>query len=419
MTSVRRKPLRIVHTFFKYPPAPGGHERHVQDLAEGLLARGYDARVVTSTLRTGPAARRKEGARARLSRALGLGARGPSVEFLGDVAHEVNGVPVVRLDPALPVDHRVVLPKLADTLRTLDPDLIHAHDIWRSSFEVSIDVARERSIPLLLSPVYHERPGAKHLAALRRVAAKVPEDALVFFNTPWEEKRLGEAGVRFARTGLLPPSIDLEEIAGIPERAVPGVPGGSLLITFVGRLVPGKGIDVLIGAFAASLAKLREERDPAAERAHLAIAGYDDGSLDVAALVRASEVADRVTVLADRPRAEIVNLLRQSSIFAFPSRIDTFGIAVLEAWATENLVVVGEHGGLPYLVRDGDNGIVCRDGGWPEALLEAIRALATPRGRELVRRGYETARVEHGRTRRIDELVAQVEAAVRDRTASR
>jgi D-inositol-3-phosphate glycosyltransferase len=413
---------RVVHTFFKYPPAVGGHERHVQDLVEGLARRGYDARVVTSDLRVGPIPPRDEGALARLARAARriAGVRGEmAAEVLEDPAADVNGIPVVRLPAERPLTRRVALAGFREALAAQRPDLIHAHDIWRDPFEVSIEVARDLGVPLFLSPVYHERSGPRHLDELRRVAAKVPGDARVFFNTPWEEARLAEAGVRFERTGLLPPSIDLAEIARIPEAPVPGLPEGKLLVSFVGRLVPAKGIDVLVDAFARAVSSLRSAGHPAGRGAHLAIAGFREGDYDPAVAIARAGIAADATVLRDRPRSEIVNLLRASSVFALPSRCDTFGIVVLEAWATGNLVVVSDHWGLPYVVRDGDTGLVSTDTAWPARLEEAMRAIGTPRGDELVRRGRLAARDEHGREGRIDRLAAHVDEALSSRRASR
>jgi len=416
------RPARVVQTFLKYPPAVGGHERHVQDLAEGLRRRGYDSRVVTSDLRVGPVAPSARGPLAQLARAarrLG-GVRGEMEgEVLASPFPEVNGVPVVRLPVVEPLTRRVALRGFREALVAAEPDVIHAHDVWRDSFEVSIEVASDLAIPLLLSPVYHERSGERALAELRRVAAKVPAGARVFFNTPWEEERLAAAGVRFARTALLPPSIDLAELARIPEAPVAGLPEDRLVVSFVGRLVPAKGIDLLVRGFAEALRALRSEGHPAAARLHLAVAGFRDGSWDPREAVERAGIERETTVLPDLSRADVVNLLRAGSIFALPSRCDTFGIAVLEAWATGNLVLVSDHWGLPRVVTDGENGLVCSDESWGERLALAIRSVGTPGGDRLVARGRETAIVEHGRERRLDAYVAHVEDALSSRRASR
>jgi len=394
----------------------------VQDLAEGLKRRGYDSRVVTSDLRVGPVAPRDDRPLARLARAARRigGVRGEMEgEVLASSAPEVNGVPVLRLPVVLPLTRRVALRGFREALVAARPDVVHAHDILRDTFEVSIEVARELDVPLLLSPVYHEPRGERALDDVRRVAAAVPAGARVFFNTRWEEEALAAIGVRFARTALLPPSIDPAELAAIPQAAIPGLPHDAILVSFVGRLVPAKGIDLLVTGFAEALRALRAEGHPAAARLHLAVAGFREGSWDPAAAIARAGIARETTLLPDLPRADVVNLLRAASIFALPSRCDTFGIAVLEAWATGNLVLVSDHWGLPRVVTDGENGLVCPDDRWGERLAFAVRSLGTPAGDRLVARGRETATVEHGRERRLDAYVAHVEDALSSRRASR
>ncbi len=393
-----------MHTFIKYPPASGGHERYVQALVEGLRRRRYDARVVTSDLRAHSIQRRR---RSPLSG--WIRRRDPSYEVLDGPYDLVNGVPVSRLPTRRPPTRRVVIPGMHDALVKLRPQLIHAHDIWRESFEVSIDVARELDVPLFLNPVYHDRTGERHgpkwTRELRRVARKIPATATVFFNTRWEEEQLAALGVRFARTAELPPSIDFDEFDSVPQRPVPGVPADRTIVSFVGRLTPSKGVDLLIRGFAEALARGGE----AMARAHLVLAGFRDSDFDYGALAEAEGLGDRVTLLVDLPREQIVNLLRRSAVFALPSRAETFGIVILEAWAADTLVLVSDREALPYVVRHGRTGLVCSDDEWGVALQRAIEGHADPWARELARNGAGVARRHHGRASILDRLVRYIE----------
>ncbi len=107
-----------------------------------------------------------------------------------------------------------------------------------------------------------------------------------------------------------------------------------------------------------------------------------------------------------------MNLLRASRIFAFPSRCETFGIVVTEAWATRNDVLVSNHTALPYLVDDGVDGTVVADDAWPDRLVAAIRGCDGPDARARVERGFEKVRREHDRERRIAGYVERVRKAL-------
>jgi glycosyltransferase involved in cell wall biosynthesis len=394
-------PPRIVHTFLKYPPAIGGMEIYVQGLCEGLRTRGYDARVVTSNLRV------HTGGGVPLDRAYA----------------EVGGVPVTRLEPERPLTRRVVLPELYRTLEALAPDLVHTHDLSRHAFEASAAYARDHRVPLFVTGLHHEVPGHPTTPAragqLRRAVASIPEGSRVFFNTAFEPEALAEHAVRFdprrVTVDFLPPSIDPVELESIPTAEVPELavrPDDAIVVAFVGRLQPLKGIDRLIEAFAEALRRLTSERDERARRLHLAIAGFCDSDVDYETHAARLGIAERVTVLVDRPRRDVVNLLRASRIFAFPSRCETFGIVVLEAWATENLVLVSNHGALPRVVEDGVTGRVIEDEDWADRLVDAVRQLDTDPVREMIRRGRETALRRFDRSASLDRYIGFVEEAL-------
>lgn len=397
------RPLRIVHVFFKYPPAIGGQELYVQQLVEGLHARGFDAHVVTSDLRV-----HRDG--------------GERLDATYDI---VNDIPVTRLRPEEPVTSAVVIPFLREALIALEPDLVHAHDMIRDSTRVAIDFAREHGVPLFVNPLFHdppdEPPAPEKIEAIRGCVDAMARGSRVFFNTPFELEQLEKRGIAFDGhvVDALPPSIDFEELDAIPETRVEGIPEDKLLVSFVGRLDPQKGVDTLLEAFAAALRKLTNDGDPIEPRVHLAVAGFRDTPHDYPARIRSLGLEGRVTLLEDRPRADIVNLLRASRVFAFPSRCETFGIAVTEAWATRNDVLVSNHTALPYVVEHGVDGTVVADDEWVDRLVVAIRESDNPAARARIERGYEKVRREHDRKLRIAEYAQLVERSITSARHSR
>jgi glycogen synthase len=150
----------------------------------------------------------------------------------------------------------------------------------------------------------------------------------------------------------------------------------------VGRLVPQKGFDVLLDAFATErLAGL-----------HLVFAGdgFERASLEARAAVLG--LAGRVRFLGSVDRPRISSLLRGARAFALPSRGEAFGIALLEAMAAGVPSVAAEAGGIPEIVQDGENALLFEAEN-PAALAEALsRVVRDDALRErLVRGGRETA----------------------------
>lgn len=124
----------------------------------------------------------------------------------------------------------------------------------------------------------------------------------------------------------------------IPDRGAArarfGLPPDSPLVVSSGRLNASKNFPVLVRA----LALLPE--------VHLAIAGFGPEHDVLAALAAELGVSDRVHLLGEVHPARIFEFLAAGDVYAFPSLIETFGLAVVEA-AIAGLPVVASD--LPVL----------------------------------------------------------------------
>lgn len=117
------------------------------------------------------------------------------------------------------------------------------------------------------------------------------------------------------------------------------------LVVYAGRLHPGKGIDVLIDAFASL-----------PERAHLVLAGqeHEDGSgrqyeVELRDRARARGVADRCHFAGHVERAS--DLFSAADVAVLPSvTSEAFGRVVIESMACETPVVASRIGGIPEIL---------------------------------------------------------------------
>jgi glycosyltransferase involved in cell wall biosynthesis len=157
-----------------------------------------------------------------------------------------------------------------------------------------------------------------------------------------------------------------------PGVVVPGdAPGGETRppdqVLFVGRLVPGKGLDVLLPAM--------DRLSAGGRAARLTIVG--DGPLRSELERETARSSDRVRFLGAIAHDEVVELLRSASVVVVPSTTtEGLGLVALEAMAHGALVVATDVGGLTETMRDGENGSVVIPGDI-DALAAAIdRSLA-------------------------------------------
>jgi len=118
----------------------------------------------------------------------------------------------------------------------------------------------------------------------------------------------------------------------------------------LGRVVEKKGFDLLLAAYAA----VPEEQ----RRADLVIGG--SGAALEPLRQRAGElgVAGQVHFPGRLSRDQVATAMAGAALFVMPSRLEPFGIVVLEAWRAGTAVVATTHGGPPEFIRSGEDGVL-------------------------------------------------------------
>jgi colanic acid/amylovoran biosynthesis glycosyltransferase len=187
---------------------------------------------------------------------------------------------------------------------------------------------------------------------------------------------------------------------GVPPASTgSAAPGGPVL--FVGRLVPKKGVDVLIDACALLRSELPE--------LGVEIVGGGPLAEELERRALRAGVADRIHFLGPQPGEVVDAAFRRCSLVAAPSRIDEHGdregmpTVLVEALARGVPVIASDLVGIPELVRHGETGLLVPPD-HPAALAAAITRLVgdpelarglADRGRALV-----TERCDLGRSAR-------------------
>ena len=176
----------------------------------------------------------------------------------------------------------------------------------------------------------------------------------------------------------VPPGVDTSRFVPLPAidriatRARLGLPVSGPLVLSVSRLVPRKGMDVLIDA-AAGLAKTHPDL-------LVAIAGTGRDRSRLEHLIR--KTGAPVRLLGEVPDSDLPSLYACADLFTLCCRTrwggleqEGFGIVFLEAAAAGVASVAGASGGAADAVVDGETGLVVADPGDPRALEAALRRL--------------------------------------------
>lgn len=99
--------------------------------------------------------------------------------------------------------------------------------------------------------------------------------------------------------------------------------------------------------------------------AKLVIAGVlaeQDYYNELQAYIQQSPNKANISLLVNLPQEELYELYQQAHIFALHSQEESQGIALVEAMATGLPVVSTKVGGIPYVVKDGDTGLLANYG---------------------------------------------------------
>lgn len=97
-------------------------------------------------------------------------------------------------------------------------------------------------------------------------------------------------------------------------------------------------------------------------RAELMIAGDGSEKAALVSLCRELGIVDRVTFTGNVENASMRSLYDQADIYLNSSRVDNQPVSILEAFACGLPVVSTAVGGIPFLVRDGETGLLAPDG---------------------------------------------------------
>ncbi len=158
------------------------------------------------------------------------------------------------------------------------------------------------------------------------------------------------------------------------ERTKNLAPNGHFYILSASRLVPDKGLFILIEAF----------RHLVRERPHCRLFIAGEGPLDkkLRSTARALVKSGHVVFLGFRK--DVVELLLGADLFAIPSLSEGLGSTIVEAMMAKTAVIGSFVEGIPELIHTGVNGLTVTPGD-PNALYEGMLRLADdPKFRSLL-----------------------------------
>ena len=194
------------------------------------------------------------------------------------------------------------------------------------------------------------------------------------------------------------PFVDVEAFHAAPPVPLPAVPAA----IYVGSLERIKGFDTLVEAW-----RIVADRLPEAK---LRLVGSGRLAPLAAELVR--DLPDRVEWHERLQASEVAGAMDASWLLVLPSRSEGLGRVLIEAACRGRALIGGDRGGIPDVVRPGENGLLVDPDDAP-ALAAALLGLLSDRGEaERLGRGARQTGDEWRTTP--EQYAERVEALVRD-----
>ena len=279
-------------------------------------------------------------------------------------------------------------------------DLIHSH-YWLSG-KVAMPVARDLKLQLV-----HTMHTMARVKNLNLAEGETPEPMI---RVQGETQIVAAANALTANTDseaaslvslydacpdtvqVVTPGVDLYNFTPGSGRKVAratiGIDVDALVITFVGRIQPHKGPELLIRATAESLSHTPQLRKKLRVYIVGGVSGANGSEVErLKELVNWLDISDVISFSPPVLRTELPNWYRAADLVCVPSYSESFGLVALEAQACGTPVVATAIGGLRTAVADGISGVLV-DGHDPRAWSSVLtRLLQEPQRRVLLSMG--------------------------------
>jgi glycosyltransferase involved in cell wall biosynthesis len=348
--------LMIITPYF-YPKV-GGLENYAYNIAKGLKEKyNWEVVVVTSNYKEKK-----------------------------DIEEELDGIRIYKLARWFKISNTPINPiwyfQIKKLIKKESPDVLNAHTPVPFISDISARVCGD--IPLILT--YHTGPMILKGRLFEDLLIRFYESFILKTTIKNTKKIICVSDfIRFDflkdyinKTVTITPGVDL-------NRFKPKISNSKNRILFVGGLNRSeryKGLGFLLAAVNRIKEKIKDVK--------LAVVGDGDYINNYKRSCISMGIKENVEFKGILIGDELVEEYQKSNVLVKPSLSESFGIVLLEAMACKKPVIGTDIEGIPYLIENGENGLIVppKD---PEALANAIiRILENPKlAQKMGEEGYE------------------------------
>jgi glycosyltransferase involved in cell wall biosynthesis len=349
--------MKIAYVCPFYTPAIGGVKQVVEELGERYVKQGHEVHVFTSDW--------------------------DKEKRIKETEEIINGVHVHRCRHVWRVANFMTFwPSLFPKLMKGKFDVIHSHLFAHPHFVMSAIAAKLKGIPHIHTThcPWSDAPrsflGKMGLIfsynVVSRVALRFTDKILAI--TPWEIKFIKRFGGNEKQIQVMPngmPEIFFKTIKKNDFKKKNEISGD--LVLFFGRLSPTKRPDNFV-----EIAKLVLKERP---KTKFVIRGPDEGLRELTKQKIGNE--KRIKLMKEtRDKEEIVKMYQAADMYVLPSYREGLPLTLFEAMASDLPIVASPVNGIPYEMKDPENGFLVKWDDFPGFAKKIIELLDNKKLRE-------------------------------------
>ncbi|MFW9923094.1 MAG: glycosyltransferase family 4 protein [Candidatus Thorarchaeota archaeon] len=327
-------PLSVLMFSWEFPPFKvGGLAAHVFDLSKMLVKKDLEVHVVTCSFPGTPEYELVDGVHVHRFDAYAI----PAPEFLQ-----------WDLNMNLLMERKAI-----EIMEKYNIDILHAHDWLVASAAIGLKHLYRKPLIATIHSLERGRRNGLHNDGQRMidqienllvqeawhniVCSQYMQSLSHFsFNFPNDKMTIIPNGVRFKEFSV---SLTSEERL---SHHLKYARKNEHIISYIGRLVPEKGVNILLGAVQKVL-QLKPNTK-------FVIAGEGWHRAELERIVNELKIKDKVLFTGYLPENDFLPYFRVSDVLVVPSTYEPFGIVALEGMATKTPIIVSDVGGLSEIV---------------------------------------------------------------------
>lgn len=387
--------MKILHVSHNYYPSKGGPQYTMKNISEKLVSYfGDTVEVCTTNSLFGPESTLYEKIdpkveiinKVKISRLHFNRWHRPLIKYGGKVFGKITGKPL----PYAIAKYRVLdSPEIDKMMAETDADVIMATTIIYNFADYPLWRFKTKNPkPFILYGAIHLH---KELPSDSPYIERAKACDCYIANTDYEKKELVRYGVAEHKIATVGTGIDLSEFIASEEevdgfKKANNINENDVVIGFIGRLVKGKGVGILMKAFKKIYSKNKHTK--------LLLAG---GTTDyIPEIIKFKQEENLPIILIenfdDNMKRILYNVL---DIFVLASQSESFGVVFLESWACKKPVIGSRMGAIESLLSEGKDSLLFTTHD-EESLITTIQTLIENPAlrKELGQNGFEKV-MEH------------------------